>query len=148
VLGSGFSREVIIMNKAISTIRDRQRNFIAPMVVLVAALLVLASCASPKVPPTSEINSAERAIQDAEQARVTEYALPELQEARAKLNTAREAVKEEKMETAKRLAQESSIYAELAVAKTELQKAQEVNDELEKNISVLKEEMNRNTGGQ
>jgi hypothetical protein len=109
---------------------------------------MLVSCASTELPPTKEINSAEQAIRDAEQARVTDYALPELQEARMKLSAARVAVTEEKLITAKRLAQQSSIYVELAFAKAELQKAQAVNAKMEKNIKVLKQEMNRNTGGQ
>jgi hypothetical protein len=137
------------MNNSIFITRlGEQRNLIVSFLVGAVAILMLASCASTDVPPTKEINSAEQAIHDAEQARVTDYALPELQEARAKLSAARIAVTEEKLETARRLAQQSSVYVELAFAKAELQKAQAVNAEMEKNITVLKQEMNRNTGGQ
>lgn len=137
------------MIKAISIIKlGGQRDFMLRLLAISAALLMVVSCTSTEAPPTKEINSAEQAIRDAEQARVTDYALAELQEARAKLNAARVAVTEEKIETAKRLAQQSSIYVELAFAKAELQKAQAVNAEMEKNISVLKQEMQRNTGGE
>lgn len=137
-----------MVNSIFNTRLGEQRNLIVSFLVAAAVILMLASCASTEVPPTKEINSAEQAIRDAEQARVTDYALPELQEARSKLSAARVAVTEEKLITAKRLAQQSSIYVELAFAKAELQKAQAVNADMEKNINVLKQEMNRNTGDQ
>lgn len=127
------------MIKSISINRlGEQRNTILCFLACAVVILMLVSCASTDVPPTKEINSAEQAIRDAEQARVTDYALPELQEARTRLSAARVAVTEEKLITAKRLAQQSSIYVELAFAKAELQKAQAVNAEMEKNITVLK----------
>ena len=135
------------MIKTISLPRIDQWNSVLRYLAMVSVLSVLISCASTEPPPTKEINSAEQAIEDAEQARVSEHALSELQEARVKLRAARDAVAAEKYETAKRLALQSSIYAELAVAKSELQKAQEINDEMEKNIKILREEMNRNSGG-
>jgi predicted nucleic acid-binding Zn-ribbon protein len=85
---------------------------------------------------------------DAEQARVAEHALAELQEARTKLSAARTAVKNEDMLLAKRMAQQASVDIQLASAKAELAKAEAVNDDLTKNIDVLKQEMDRNTGAQ
>lgn len=136
------------MIKTISLSRIYRWNSVLCHLAMALVIAMLFSCASKEPPPTREINSAEQAIEDAEQARVSEYALSELQEARVKLRAARDAVTAEKYETAKRLAMQSSIYAELAVAKSELQKAQEINDEMEKNIKILREEMNRNSGEQ
>jgi hypothetical protein len=85
---------------------------------------------------------------DAEQARVAQYALPELQEARTKLTAARTAVKNEDMVLAKRMAEQASVDVQLASAKAELAKAEAVNDDLTKNIDVLKQEMDRNMGDQ
>jgi len=136
------------MIKTISLPRIYQWNSVWRHLVMALVITMLFSCASTEPPPTREINSAEKAIEDAEQAQVSEHALSELQEARVKLRAARDAVTAEKYETAKRLAMQSSIYAELAVAKSELQKAQEINDEMEKNIEILREEMNRNSGEQ
>lgn len=133
------------MNEVISIIKNRRQ--VLSLFFMALAMSAIVSCTSTEPPPTAEINSAERAIQDAEQARVTEYALPELQEARSKLKAAQQAVEEENMDKARRLLQQSTIYVELAFAKAELQKAQAVNEEMEKNLNILREEMNRKSGG-
>lgn len=138
----------LIMIKTIYFPKIYRLNTGLRYLAIASVITMLWSCASSEPPPTREINSAEQAIEDAEQARVSEHALSELQEARVKLRAARDAVTAEQYENAKRLAMQSSIYAELAVAKSELQKAQEINDEMEKNIKILREEMNRNSGEQ
>lgn len=113
---------------------------------MASVVLMLFSCTSTESPPTNELKSAELAIQQAEQSRASEHAFSELQEARNKLKEARDAVSKERYEIARRLAMQSSTYAELAVAKTDLRKAQEVNNQMEKNLRVLREELNRNSG--
>ena len=117
---------------------------------LISAVLLsgamLSSCASKPVPPTQALQAAALAIETAEQARVAEYASPELAEAREKLTLARVAVEKEDMVAAQRLAEQSRVDAELAVAKANAQKAKAVNDEMQKGISTLKQEMQRNTG--
>jgi hypothetical protein len=119
----------------------------APFISLTAGILLLTACASTP-PPTQEISAAEQSMVDAEQARVAQYALPELQEARGKLAAARTAVLNEEMEQAKRLALEASAGIKLASAKAELAKAEAVNSDMQKNIHVLKEEMQRTSGEQ
>jgi hypothetical protein len=116
------------------------------LLALGASLLLLAACASKPLPPTQEISAAEQSLTDAEQARVAEYALPEMQEAREQLSASRAAVLKEDMVLAKRLAQQASMNIKLAAAKAELAKAEEVNTDMTKNIDVLKEEMQRKTG--
>jgi hypothetical protein len=125
------------------TITRKMRN--PHLVITVCSLLLIAACASTP-PPTAEITAAEQSMTDAEQARVAEHALPELQEARTKLKAARTAVTNKDMLLAKRMAQQASVDIQLASAKAELAKAESVNANLNKNIDVLKEEMNRNTG--
>ena len=117
----------------------------APVIALLVGFLLLSACASTP-PPTMEISAAEQSMVDAEQARVAQHALPELQEARSKLVAARTAVKNEEMELARRLALEASAGIKLATAKAELVKAQAVNTDMNKNIDVLKEEMQRTSG--
>lgn len=117
------------------------------LIALLAGFLFLTACASTP-PPTKEISAAEQSMVDAEQARVAQYALPELQEARSKLAAARTAVLNEEMEEAKRLAVEASAGIKLATAKAELAKAEAVNADMQKNIRVLKEEMQRTSGEQ
>jgi hypothetical protein len=113
----------------------------------VAALLMLGACASEPMPPTQEIQAAEMAIASAEQARVADYASPELGEARDKLAAAHAAVQREEMVSALHLAQQSRADAELASAKAEVAKAKAVNDEMQKSTDTLKQEMQRNSGG-
>jgi len=119
---------------------------ITRLLVLGTSLLLLAACASKPLPPTQEISAAEQSLTDAEQARVAEYALPEMQRAREQLSDSRAAVLKEDMVTAKRLAQQASLNIKLAAAKAELAKAEEVNKDMTKNIDVLKEEMQRKSG--
>lgn len=116
------------------------------LLALGTSLLLLAACASKPLPPTQEISAAEQSLTDAEQARVAEYALPEMQRAREQLSDSRAAVAKEDMVTAKRLAQQASMNIKLAAAKAELAKAEEVNTDMTKNIDVLKEEMQRKSG--
>lgn len=109
-------------------------------------LLALSACASTPNPPTEALQAAELAIVNAEKARVADYASPELGEARDNLAAARTAVQAEKMELASRLAESSQANAQLATAKAEAAKAKVVNEEMQKSIDTLKQEMQRNPG--
>ena len=113
---------------------------------LLAALLLATACASAPLPPTDALQAAELAIRTAEQARVADYASPELGEARDQLTAAQAAVQQENMVEAQRLAERSRLSAELATAKAEQAKARVVNEELQKGTDSLKQEMQRNTG--
>lgn len=113
-----------------------------------AALLALAACAFAPVPPTEALQAAETAISNAEQARIADYASPELGVAREKLTAARAAAQREEMTLAQRLAEQSRAEAELASAKAGASKAKAVNDEMRKSTDSLKQEMQRNTGAQ
>lgn len=115
-------------------------------VLAVAGLLALVACASAPVPPTQQLQAAEMAITTAEQQGVAEYASADLNQAREKLATARVAVQQENMVVAQRLADESRVSAELASAKAEMLKAEAVNDEMQRSIDTLEQEMLRNTG--
>ena len=118
------------------------------VVPLLAALIVLSSCASTPLPPTSELQAAEQAIASAERARVADYASVELSIARDKLSAANVAVQEKKMMQAQRLANEARANAELASARAEVAKAKVVNDQMQKGTDTLKMEMQRKTGDQ
>lgn len=112
----------------------------------IAGLLTLGACASVSQAPAQHVQAAELAITNAEQARVADYASLELNQAREKLLAARNAVQQEDMVLAQRLADESRVKAELASAKAEMLKAKAVNDEMQESINTLKQEMTRNTG--
>jgi hypothetical protein len=123
----------------------RKWGFNPYLLIAGASLLLLVACSSTP-PPTHEISAAEQALTDAEQARVAEYSLPEIQEARAKITASHAAVANEDMDQAKRLAQQASLDIKLASAKAELAKAEAVNSGMSKSTNELKEEMQRNTG--
>jgi hypothetical protein len=118
------------------------------MAGVATALLILAGCASTPDAPTDSLRAAEMAIAQAETARVADYAAPEIGAARQLLTAAHDAVADEEMALAWRLAEQSRVNAELAYAKAEAAKAAAINEEMQKGIDALKQEMQRNSGGQ
>ncbi len=110
---------------------------------LAAALLLMAACATAPKAPQSALTEAKVAITTAEKADASRYAGPELTEARLKLAQADDAVRDERMVQANRLAHQSRAAAELATARTETAKAEAVNAELSKGLDALNEELNR-----
>lgn len=115
-------------------------------IFLSICVLTLAACATAPLPPTRELQAATQAITSAEQAGVADYAIAELNQAREKLAAANIAVRNEDMVLASRLADESRVNAELAIAKTEMIKARTVNEQMQESINVLTQELLRNTG--
>lgn len=130
---------------AISKIENIPRVLIYSTTLM--GLLLLTACASTP-PPNQALQAAEQAIATAEQARVADYASPELSEARDKLAASRAAIQQKNMVLAQRLADESRADAQLASAKAEAAKAKLVNDDMQKSNVTLKQEMQRNTDGQ
>jgi hypothetical protein len=114
-------------------------------IVALSSMLLLSACATTPAPQAA-LQAAELAITSAEQARVADYAAPELGEARSKLNAARTAVQEKDMVLAERLAEQSRLGAELAIARAEVAKTKTVNDEMQKSTDVIQQEMQRKTG--
>jgi len=126
---------------------EKRGNFASYLAALAVSGALLSACSSPPKAPDQALQAAELAIETAEQARVADYASPELGEAREKLTAARTAVAKEEMTTAARLAEQARADAELATAKAEAAKAQAINDELGKNVNTLEQELQRNSGG-
>jgi putative cell wall-binding protein len=115
---------------------------------LAGITLLLAACATTPEAPHAALAEARVAITTAEKDNAAEYASADLTEARQRLALANTAVASEHMLEAERLAHQSRIAAELASARTEAAKAQEVNDELVKGADALYEEMERAGDGQ
>ena len=86
---------------------------------LALAVVLLSACLFAPVAPVSSLTEAREAIATAEQAGARQYAGAELDEAQQKLKLAEEAVNDEEMDKAERLAQEAKVVAELASARTE-----------------------------
>ena len=115
---------------------------------LSVALLLISACAAAPIAPTAELQAAESAIKAAEQARVADYASPDLAEARNKLNAANASLQLKEMDMARRLAEQARVDADLALARSQATKAKVVNDEMLKGTQSLKQEMQRTTGEQ
>jgi hypothetical protein len=106
--------------------------------------MLLGACATtPPAPPIAALNAARQAITNAEQSDARQYASMELDEANQKLALANRAVTTESMIEADRFAQESKVVAELASARTESAKADEINREMGRGADALNEELRR-----
>jgi hypothetical protein len=138
--------EPIKSSAPLAEYRTRSLTRGLPLVLAAALLLAVTACSSLPPPPTQQLQAAELAITNAEQARVADYASAELNQARQKLAAAHTAVQNEDMPLAQRLADESRVSAELATAKTEMLEARAVNEEMQQSIDTLKQEMLRNSG--
>jgi hypothetical protein len=111
----------------------------------IACLLILSNgCASSQPPPTKSLLAAQIAIDNAERARVSEYAAADLTQARDLLNRADLAVTQKNMASAEQFAQQSQVTTQLAVAKAELAKAQFINAQMSKSIVQFDQEIQRN----
>ncbi|MGV8837888.1 DUF4398 domain-containing protein [Cellvibrio sp.] len=127
--------------------QEKHSKVASYLATLTVSGVLLVGCSSPPKAPDQALQAAELAIATAEQARVADYASPELGEAREKLTAARAAVAKEEMTTAERLAEQARADAELATAKADAAKAQAINDELGKSVNTLEQELQRNSGG-
>lgn len=108
------------------------------------AALVLTACAATPPAPDQAIAAAVDAIYQAEDARVSDYAAPELRTALEKLDGARDAAQKAKQEHSERgmrqaqwLAEEAQADAEYAQAKAERERAQAAVRQLKRDIETL-----------
>jgi len=134
------------MNESTRTRFSRRPRLVVGLAVTV--VMLLGACASTRpVPPTESLNAARQAIANAEQSDARQFASAELNEARERLSQAERAVTVENMIMAEHLAQQSRVSAELASARTESAKAEEINREMSRSAEALRDEMRR-TGDQ
>lgn len=110
----------------------------------VAALVLLAGCASTPEAPHQALARAEASIDNAEQSGARQYGTDALDSARQHLTQARAAVDREEMIAAERHAEKAAVDAELAAAMARNQKAQASVREINESIDILKEEIARN----
>lgn len=119
----------------------RHRIFIG--ILMTGIILIFTGCASaPTVVPAS-LAEAKQAIEVAASEDASHYAAAELDEARQKLLSADKAFAADDVILADRLAQQSLVTAELATARTQKVKALAVNEELNRGLEALTEEMKR-----
>lgn len=118
------------------------RRFRPELAVLLGLLAVVAGCSSTPV-PKAEVAGARAALMSANNQGATPYAPVEMDRAREKLRRAESAIAQEDYHEAKRLAEEAQADAELALAITGKEEAQQAVREMEISIEVLREQIMR-----
>jgi hypothetical protein len=125
----------------IRTLRDATLPKTTPTIALIGALLAAAGCASsPK--PTANLAEAHTLVAQAEQSGAQQFASADLEAARSELRQADQNAKDKPV-LAMRLAQESSVDAELALAHTRALKAEQSLREVNSGTSTLQSESER-----
>jgi uncharacterized protein involved in high-affinity Fe2+ transport len=113
------------------------------MLCAAAVLLGLTACASDKAPATADVAVSRAALANATSAGAADLAPVEMQSAREKLMRANQALAAKDYKTAQDLATQASADAQLAQSKANSAKATSAADELQQNIRMLREELNR-----
>jgi hypothetical protein len=109
-----------------------------------AAVLLLASCASPqKTPATAEVAVSRNAVQNAVSAGAPELAPDEITAARQKMLMANQALAAKDYKRARQLALEAQADAQLAQSKANSAKASAMSNQLNNDLRVLREEVDR-----
>ena len=122
--------------------RGTARRTLPALALALAATLALAACASVP-PPTEQMAVTTAAVAHAVGAGGPEHAPVEMRLARDKLQRANVAMTAKEHDTARRLALEAQLDAQLAEAKAESIKARKAADALSEGSRVLREELDR-----
>lgn len=108
-----------------------------------AVLFGLSGCASDKTPATADVAVSRAQVAAATSAGAADLAPAEMQAARDKLMRANQALAAKDYKTAQDLATQASADAQLAQSKANSAKATTAADELQNNIRLLREEVQR-----
>ncbi|HEX4025322.1 MAG TPA: DUF4398 domain-containing protein [Steroidobacteraceae bacterium] len=118
------------------------RSFPAAVSLLLAAptaLLWMAGCASTP-PPVADLSQAHTLVAQAEQSDAPRYDGADLASAQDKMQRADQDARQQPA-TAARLAQEASVDAELALARTRANKEQDALNQVNDSLSALRQEV-------
>lgn len=120
------------------------RRTIRPIQVSVCAagLALLGACASVP-PPKEQLAVTQTELQDAQSAGAATTASVELERARAKINEAQAAMKDDDNARAQRLLEEAEVDARRAAAKARADRADKALAELRESIRALEQEAAR-----
>jgi Domain of unknown function (DUF4398) len=113
-------------------------------IIAVAITAGLAGCASDPA-PEAELAAAQVAVDEAEEANAPAQASGPYELARDKLDRAREAVEDDDMVEARRLAEQALVDAQLAEAQARSEVARQNAAELRASIETLQDEIARQT---
>jgi chromosome segregation ATPase len=112
----------------------------------VVALVGCGATEEVKESSTTALSAARSAVEEADEAQAATYAPSPWAQAREKLSAAEEALRAEKYQRAKVLAEEAQVDAELAEAQARAAVAEESVDDLQSSLEALRHEARR-TGG-
>lgn len=104
-----------------------------------AALLSVVGCASTP-PPVPEVAAARALISQAEQSDASQFASADLEAARSKLRQADQDAKDSRPILAAQVAQESSVDAEVAMARTRAIKSEQALSDVNAGTQTLRSE--------
>lgn len=105
--------------------------------------LTIMGCAEKVAVPNEKIANAERAISGARESNAIVNAPLDLRISEDKLKQAKEAVTAEEYEQAGRLADEATLDADVARAKTRAAKAKEISGEMRNTVDSMRKELER-----
>ena len=105
--------------------------------------LVEGGCASTGVRPDKTITQAQMEVEQADREGSRNYDAFDLIESQTKLKSAKEKMKQGDYKSARFLAQEAHVDAELALAKTQTAKSKEAETQLKKSLQSLQKEIDR-----
>jgi len=109
-----------------------------------AALLAIVGCAG--TPPVPEVAAAHALVAQAEQSDTSQFASADLESARSKLRIAEQYQKDNKPMLAAQVAQESSVDAEVAMARTRAIKSEQALNDVNAGTGTLRSETQRQNG--
>jgi outer membrane murein-binding lipoprotein Lpp len=116
---------------------------------IAAAVLLLAGCASPqKAPATADVAVSRNAVENAVSAGAAELAPEEINAAREKMMRANQALAARDYKLARELAIQAQADAKLAQSKANSAKATAASNQLNEDLRVLREEVDRANAGQ
>lgn len=123
--------------------RTKLSRYIFRYLLFVGLAGMMGACATSHI-PAPDTSNAEAKIKQAQQVNARQYAPLAIHNARQKLEKAKKLIDKEENKKAKRLVEEASVDAQLAVVTARSAKAQQAIDQLHKTIKVLKKQINEN----
>jgi membrane-associated HD superfamily phosphohydrolase len=108
-----------------------------------AALAALGGCASEKTPATADVAVSKNAVANAQTAGAADVAPAEMASARDKMQRASAALAAKDYDTARDLAQQAQADAQLALAKANSAKSTAAANQLQSDLNVLRQELDR-----
>jgi Domain of unknown function (DUF4398) len=105
----------------------------------VVFLGALGACASTP-PPTDAISAADLALQQAETAQAATYAPGDVLRARTQLDNAKAEMRNENYDRARRLAEQSTVDSQVAIAKSRAAVAEAANKAAQESASALRQQ--------